>query len=209
MTFRFGAEAECDTDPSLKNECRIRHFYHYDGSKYSMPLYNNSYYFYFGVKKGSTAIDKFNKMFNASCFKRHTHPFTIDITKRGRSYCPSMYGNNNDGYGYIKIVMDDITVPYSYTLTDSFGNEVVSETGMSLTSFAIGGIIDEDGKYFTLDDGDSWSFDDIKCTFSSEDQKEFFINNCATDDYITVFVKVTNVSDEWFGTRFYTTIQHF
>ena len=70
-------------------------------------------------------------------------------------------------------------------------------------------IIDEDGKYFTLDDGDSWSFDDIKCTFSSEDQKEFFINNCATDDYITVFVKVTNVSDEWFGTRFYTTIQHF
>lgn len=145
LTFRFGAEAECDTDPSLKNECRIRHFYHYDGSKYSMPLYNNSYYFYFGVKKGSTAIDKFNKMFNASCFKRQTHPFTIDITKRGRSYCPSMYGSNIDGYGYIKIVMDDITVPYSYTLTDSLGNEVASKTGTSLTSFVIGATIDEHG----------------------------------------------------------------
>ena len=162
LTFRFGAEAECDTDPSLKNECRIRHFYHYDGSKYSMPLYNNSYYFYFGVKKGSTAIDKFNKMFNASCFKRQTHPFTIDITKKGTSYCPSMYNyidkngkivETIDGYGYIKIVMDDITVPYSYTLTDSLGNEVVSETGMSLTSFVIGRTFNNDGNVIVEDKG--------------------------------------------------------
>ena len=150
LTFRFGAEGGTSDSNS---EGRIRHFYHTDGGKFSMPLYNNSYYFYFGVKKGSTAIDKFNKMFNASCFKRQTHPFTIDITKRGRSYCPSMYGNDRDGYGYIKIVMDDITVPYSYTLTDSFGNEVVSESGMSLTSFVIGGIIDEDGHVIVKDKG--------------------------------------------------------
>lgn len=142
LTFRFGAEGGTSGSNS---EGRIRHFYHYDGSKYSMPLYNNSYYFYFGVKKGSTAIDKFNKMFNASCFKRQTHPFTIDITKKGTSYCPSMYGSNIDGYGYIKIVMDDITVPYSYTLTDSLGNEVASKTGTSLTSFVIGATIDKDG----------------------------------------------------------------
>lgn len=144
LTFRFGAEG--GEKPSLNSEGRIRHFYHTDdGSKYSMPLYNNSYYFYFGVKKGSTAIDKFNKMFNASCFKRKTHPFTIDITKKGTSYCPSMYGSNIDGYGYIKIVMDDITVPYSYTLTDSLGNEVASKTSTSLTSFVIGATIDEHG----------------------------------------------------------------
>lgn len=142
LTFRFGAESGKSDSNS---EGRIRHFYHTDGDKFSMPLYNNSYYFYFGVKKGSTAIDKFNKMFNASCFKRQTHPFTIDITKKGTSYCPSMYGSNIDGYGYIKIVMDDITVPYSYTLTDSLGNEVASKTGTSLTSFVIGATIDEHG----------------------------------------------------------------
>ena len=77
LTFRFGAEGGTSDSNS---EGRISHFYHTDGGKFSMPLYNNSYYFYFGVKKGSTAIDKFNKMFNASCFKRQTHPFTIDIT---------------------------------------------------------------------------------------------------------------------------------
>lgn len=148
LTFRFGAEGGKSDSNS---EGRIRHFYHNDDGKFSMPLYNNSYYFYFGVKKGSTAIDKFNKMFNASCFKRQTHPFTIDITKRGRSYCPSMYGNNRDGYGYIKIVMDDITVPYSYTLTDSLGNEVVSDTGMSLTSFVIGLTFNTDGKMIVND----------------------------------------------------------
>lgn len=151
LTFRFGAEGGTSYSNS---EGRIRHFYHNEGSKYSMPLYNNSYYFYFGVKKGSTAIDKFNKMFNASCFKRQTHPFTIDITKRGRSYCPSMYGNNRDGYGYIKIVMDDITVPYSYTLTDSLGNEVVSESGMSLTSFVIGGTIETNGEVEANENGE-------------------------------------------------------
>lgn len=150
LTFRFGAESGTSDSKSegstsdSKIKSRIRHFYHTDGDKLSMPLYNNSYYFYFGVKKGSTAIDKFNKMFNASCFKRQTHPFTIDITKRGRSYCPSMYGSNIDGYGYIKIVMDDITVPYSYTLTDSLGNEVASKTSTSITSFVIGATIDED-----------------------------------------------------------------
>lgn len=135
LTFRFGAEGG---NSSTNSEGRIRHFYHNEGGKFSMPLYNNSYYFYFGVKKGSTAIDKFNQMFNASCFKKEVHPFTVDITKKGRSYCTSMY-SGNDGYGYIKVSMDDIIVPYSYTLTDSLGNEVVSESDMSSTYFVIGG----------------------------------------------------------------------
>ena len=213
LTFRFGAEGGTSDSNS---EGRIRHFYHTDGGKFSMPLYNNSYYFYFGVKKGSTAIDKFNKMFNASCFKRQTHPFTIDITKRGRSYCPSMYGNDRDGYGYIKIVMDDITVPYSYTLTDSLGNEVVSETGMSLTSFAIGGIIDEDGNVIVKDQGA------VKKQIDGSKVTNEYKNGLTNQDYTLevtdangktmterIVLSVPSISTEYtttnLGTKFYST----
>lgn len=132
ITFRLGAEAD-------DSEGRVRHFYINRSNKYSMPLYNNSYYFYFGVNKGSTAIDKFNEKFYAQCFQNTKNPFTLDILSKGMSYCPSAYKNINDAYGYIKVVCDDIRSPYTYTLADSMGNVVVSESGMTVQGFVIGG----------------------------------------------------------------------
>ena len=39
-----------------------------NGKRYAyLPMYNNSYYFYFGLKDGSTALDRFYKEFFASC----------------------------------------------------------------------------------------------------------------------------------------------
>ena len=84
VTFRLGA----DKNPEEKGEKnRLRHFYHHYSSDdtYSMPVYNNSFYFYFGIKKGSTAIDKFNNMFYAECFKNSKKPFTFTTEGRGSS----------------------------------------------------------------------------------------------------------------------------
>ena len=100
-----------------------------DGQFYkgnSMPLYNNSFYFYFGVKKGNTAIEKFNKMFYSQCFKNNKMPFTLNIDTKGASYCPDVYTYSGDAYGYIEISSDDIQLPYSYELVDTNGNEVAS-----------------------------------------------------------------------------------
>lgn len=131
LTFRLGAEKN--------GEGRIRHFYLNNGSKVSMPLYNNSYYFYFGIKKGSTAIDKFNSMFNAKCVKNETYPFSIDVDYKGMSYCPNIYNDVEDvtGYPYIKVKLDDISIPYSYTLTDSTGTIVSSGNDWTVTEFEI------------------------------------------------------------------------
>ena len=85
---------------------------------YYMPLYNNSYYFYFGIKKGSTAIDKFNEMFYATCFKNDKKPFTLSLNSRPRSYCPEAYDNPLNGYAFIRVTSDDIRVPFSYSLYD-------------------------------------------------------------------------------------------
>lgn len=148
LTFRFGAEN--GKRKEYNSEGRIRHFYNVDSSrtKFSMPLYNNSFYFYFGIKKGNTAIDKFNKMFNSSCFSQYVYPFTLDVESRGKSYCPSMYKPDIDGYNgisYIKVNVDDITLPYTYTLTDSNGNETVPKTEIkNSTNFTISGISNQD-----------------------------------------------------------------
>ena len=147
LTFRFGAENGKTKEEN--SEGRIRHFYNVDSTKFSMPLYNNSFYFYFGIKKGNTAIDKFNKMFNSSCFSQYVYPFTLDVESRGLSYCHSMYGDKGiDGYkgiSYIKVNVDDITLPYTYTLTDSNGNETVPKTEINnSTNFTISGIQNQD-----------------------------------------------------------------
>ena len=156
VTFRLGAENETESDKN--EEGRIRHFYFVNNGEYEMPLYNNSFYFYFGVNKGSTAIDKFNKMFYAPCFQNDKKPFNLDLNTRGKSYCPSMYQGgeieNYEGYAYIDVNLDDIQAPYSYKLLDSTDTEIISETVMTLNRFIIGGYIDNTtGKVKSNPDG--------------------------------------------------------
>lgn len=153
ITFRLGAEN--DEKYKSNSEERIRHFYVKNNGRYALPLYNNSYYFYFGVKKGNTAIDKFNKMFVADCVSSSTSPFTVEFSKQGVSSCPSMYANANNAYGWIKVILDDIQAPYNYTLYDSFNNEVITENDLSLEYFVIGGKSDtSDGDVIVNQDGE-------------------------------------------------------
>ncbi len=152
LTFRLGADAN-PTEKGEKN--RIRHFYHHylDSGYYSMPLYNNSFYFYFGINKGSTAIDKFNKMFYANCYRDSKEPFSYSIDSRGKALCTSIYYKVTDSYAYIHFKTDDIQTPFTYTLYDSFGGIVISETEMETTEFVIGGKM-QDGKVVVNNNGE-------------------------------------------------------
>lgn len=117
-----------------------RHFY-ISSNPLHMPLYNNSYFFYFGVNKGNTAIDKFREKFWSQCFKDEKYPFTVDIESQGRPYCPSIYSLNVDKYAYIRVKLEDILVEYTYTLVDSNGDIVIKEGNMTSRDFVIGGQI--------------------------------------------------------------------
>lgn len=139
LTFRLGAENNKDAKDNA--EQRIRHFY-YIGGELHMPLYNNSYYFYFGINKGSTAIDKFKEKFFADCYQNTTNPFTLDVDYKGVPWCPQIYtqtSETNKAYGYIRANVDDIRAPYTYALYDSIGSTVISESGMTVPFFVIGG----------------------------------------------------------------------
>lgn len=151
LTFRLGAEKSPKFTEN--SERRVRHFYKvprsvdpncisYDDA-YHMPLYNNSFYFYFGIKKGSTAIDKFNEMFYAECFQNDKKPFSMFLDTRPRSYCPEAYDNPLDGYAFIRVNADDIRLPYSYTLYDENDILVISESGMTKRDVIIGGHFEE------------------------------------------------------------------
>jgi len=81
LDFRFGSNLD---SISLDNELKFeRHFYGYDATndkvavdynpgnqEYAFPLYNNSFYFYFGLNQGSTAIEKFYEQFISKCDKK-------------------------------------------------------------------------------------------------------------------------------------------
>lgn len=212
ITFKMGAEMS----EKLNNnsEQRIRHFYRYEDKMYDMPLYNNSYYFYFGIKKGSTAIDKFNEMFDASCFKNDKKPFELVIETQGKSYCPEAYtttecrcpsssavteetlsgscrykttDNRNKAYGRIRVTSDDIRIPYSYRLSDMSDTVIVEEEGMTVSSFVIGGQIDENGR--TVSNCNGWIFkqvpnDDDKYERIEEDLEPYYSYGLTNQEYV-------------------------
>ena len=109
MEFRYGSEK-----PSLW------HFYVANSTHVSFPLYNNSFYFYFGVKAGSTALDKFNKQFFTECFSDKKYPFSSNVKFKSLSSCPT----KPEDFAYIIIDVNNIAIPYSYEVYDYYGNLV-------------------------------------------------------------------------------------
>ena len=93
------------------------------------PLFNNSFYFYFGLNEGRTAIDKFHKLFYSECFNNNKFIFylTITNTKNGNICKPD---GCIDCYGAVIAKIESIRKPYSYTIYNSEGNELFTENNM-------------------------------------------------------------------------------
>ncbi len=127
LTFRLGAEKD-------SKHGRKRHFYYTpqkNQGKYEMPLYNNSFYFYFGINRGNTAIEKFTKKFISPCSTEIKKPFSMVIRTQGKVECPCIYSIDSYKNPFIKVTMDDIQVPYSYVLRNGKNNIVSSGANMT------------------------------------------------------------------------------
>ena len=91
-------------------------FYYYKDNvdNYSLPRYENSFYFYFGVKAGKTAIEKFNSQFFATCEDASAAESAIRYEAEPNDWCST-------DSGYILLDMSNIAKPYSIminSLTD-------------------------------------------------------------------------------------------
>lgn len=80
--FRFGLD-----DLSLEEQ--QKRFLNFDGSNVSLPQYENSFYFYFGLKDGSTAFDEFLKQFFSVCdtTSRLKNKMVLNMTSEERDMC--------------------------------------------------------------------------------------------------------------------------
>ena len=58
--FRFGLD-------NFTNAEQRKHYLVLNENGYNLPQYENSFYFYFGLKDGSTALDEFKKQFFSEC----------------------------------------------------------------------------------------------------------------------------------------------
>lgn len=139
QNFRFGSDD-------------IRNWYFYlNDSGHHFPVYNNSFYFYFGLNPGKTAIDKFNQLFFAECYSNKKYPFSIKVTSKANNniICSS------ENMGYILVKVDDIDGPYYVQLFDYDGNEVgkIENLDSNVEYVAFGGYPKDDGT-IKLDAGD-------------------------------------------------------
>ena len=118
-----------------------RHFYTVDESKgeYLFPLYDNSFYFYFGLNPGKTAIEKFYSNYMGKCLKETEKlPFSFSVAANSTQMCRS------NGVIDIKITTP-IATPYSIKLTDSTGIIISEDNEQHNTEYSFTGL--NAGKY--------------------------------------------------------------
>lgn len=103
--------------------------YFYDGDIASFPRYENSFYFYFGLKAGKTAIEKFNSLFFAECNNPDDISSSIGVKTESNSWCSIISGEND---GYVAFDFSNISTPYDLlinSMTDaSFSFEIKQYT---------------------------------------------------------------------------------
>lgn len=142
----------------------VRHFYNPNTGQ--MPLFNNSFYFYFGLNEGNTAIDKFNNLFYSECFKNYKYPFSIIVSSTPAKWCktydninkklPLNDANSASGlstdYATIDITLKNIKIPFSYKLYNEFNTELLSESDIYVTNLKFGYDV-ENGNYSSNKNG--------------------------------------------------------
>lgn len=93
--------------------------------KNRLPRYENSFYFYFGLNEGKTALDIFNNDFFADCTNKFAADVPYDLTYQGNSWCPI---DSRDGFIAFNMNID---APYTITFTDKETNRVYYQTSIN------------------------------------------------------------------------------
>ena len=139
---------------------------------YAFPLYENSFYFYFGINAEHTAIGEFYKKFIKKCDTEDRKVFDVDIDVLSASYC------NNDN-GEIYVTVNNATLPYTIYLyeNDLEKNQITSyEYGTSTFSNLSNGdydIVVEDKRGETVSKRVKLVQDKIRLNFTCGSVEDF------------------------------------
>ena len=86
----------------------LRKFLLSNAGNYYMPQYENSFYFFFGLKAGATAIDEFNKEFFATCNTNQ-----LISAEPSLSLFQSGEINMCNATGSISVIINNMALPYT------------------------------------------------------------------------------------------------
>lgn len=126
--FRFGLR---NSEPKQFNsDATLKYALTYNGLKY-LPQYENSFYFYFGLKDGNTALDRFYSDFFSMCpTKQPAKKPSIKIKDAGMNYCVREQG--------IWITCENIEYPYDIELRS--GSTIITAPDVTFKSANICGL---------------------------------------------------------------------
>lgn len=106
-----------------------------------IPRYENSFYFYFGLNEGKTAIDKFNTEFYSDCVKNTTSEVPYDVSYLGNSWCPP---DSTDGFIAFNT---NIETPITVVFTNKDTLDVYTASNIKKQKFILGTKPSGDTKY--------------------------------------------------------------
>lgn len=165
--FRFGYTEEDDI--TNNTSLQRKKFLLYDSSDknpYKLPQYENSYYFYFGLKYGSTALDEFNKQFFSQCE-------TMTLQKEPTVFVIPEF-NVCENVGSAKIIVNNLQTPYQKVAYVHNGVETdVTDRYFNLEVFVLEGLEYGDYELTIIDD----NFVTIVKTFSIGDTSILYSKN--------------------------------
>lgn len=123
--FRFGLR-NSDTK-EFKKEAASKYALRTGGVVY-LPQYENSFYFYFGLKDGNTAMDRFYSDFFSMCPTReNTKRQNVSFRDGGIEYC-----NRKQA---VWVATENVAIPYDLTLTN--GNTTISAPNVTFQTVKI------------------------------------------------------------------------
>lgn len=181
------------------NFSRKRHFYYHRDGKYAFPLYENSYYFYFGLKNGSTAIDLLTKNFFRKCSNNSLSQFSMKLTTTPNS-C------KEEGNGVIQGILLGVGYPYTCELYNNQGRLIQSQLSQDRNVFTFTGL--NNGNYtVTVTDGYQRVISKdailepskISMTYTSTDLKKDEYEGICEEDYGTITINTININNEEYG----------
>lgn len=109
--FRFGLNRDDIKDLKMQNRQFLKTS---DGYKY-LPQYENSYYFYFGMKFGATAIDELNKQFFSQCETQKLVFSEPSVRANGENL------NFCEAKGDIAVSIFNVDTPYEKIIWEKLG----------------------------------------------------------------------------------------
>lgn len=159
------------------------------------PKYDNSFYFYFGIHPGNTAIEKFNSQFFSSCENSSDSESAVTLETKGNSWC------DDSDDGYIKINFNGISTPYTLTIVND-DETLLSESFVSINSEKVylsttdKPNLDQDG-YEYLTNGTSYTLAnaDYTITVTDNDGNVSTIHVSLNNKYLSYSTFVENFNE--------------